>query len=279
MILRALILSYVFTPLVAIMPAWAESPYAHSEPSANDTEASTLQLRLIQSEEAVVVNTASAKGFTVEVTNGQGTPVAGAAVAFRLPDTEPTGTFTDGSHSVVVYTDALGRASAAGIQWGTITGVAEMRVTAAKGILHAGLLVSTNLAASSNKPSEAAPALATLSLPGNKELQAPGAATAPTGPQSVAVPVSKTETAKLNKLARGSVQTGASTEEPTVTIANAPGSTTGASGNSNKKKWLIIAALGVGAGVGAAMALGHGGGSATPAAGVTIGSPTISIGH
>ena len=95
-----------------------------------------------------MVNTCRpAKGFTVEVTNGQGTPVAGAAVAFRLPDTEPTGTFTDGSHSVVVYTDALGEPAPLVSNGARATGVAEMRVTAAKGALHAGLLVSTSLAA------------------------------------------------------------------------------------------------------------------------------------
>ena len=41
-------------------------------------------------------------------------PIPGAAVAFRLPDTDPIGTFADGSHATVVYTDINGRAQVVG---------------------------------------------------------------------------------------------------------------------------------------------------------------------
>ncbi len=273
MLFRVRILPFILTPLMAIMPVWAESPYSTPQPSANDTEGSTLEVRLIQNDDSALVNTASIKGFTVEVTNAQGTPVAGAAVAFRLPDAGPTGTFAGGSHSLVVYTDALGRASATGIQWGVATGVAEMRVTAAKGSLHAGLLVSTSLV-SGNEPASAQPALAILGVPpDNRAIQQPGVIAGPIAKQSDAAQV-----AKIGAPA----QTGASAEEPVVSITNAQGGggTTGASGNSNnKKKWVIIAAVGVGLGVGAALALNHGGGAPPAAAGVTIGSPSISLGH
>ena len=70
------------------------------------------------------------------------------------------------------------------------------------------------------------------------------------------------------------------TKEPVVSISNSP---TGAGGGrDNRKKWMIIAAVGAGVGIGAVLALnGHGGSSNTAPnpTGVTIGSPTISVGH
>lgn len=70
---------------------------------------------------------------------------------------------------------------------------------------------------------------------------------------------------------------GASDKEPMVSITN---SKTGGGAGSHKK-WIIIAALGVGAGVGTMLALkGHGSGSsATSPTAVSIGAPTISVGH
>jgi hypothetical protein len=72
-----------------------------------------------------------------------------------------------------------------------------------------------------------------------------------------------------------------SSSEPTVTITNSP---TGAGGESHKKMWILI---GIGAGAGAAAMLGimaahssagaaAGAGSST---GVTVGTPTITLGH
>jgi len=69
--------------------------------------------------------------------------------------------------------------------------------------------------------------------------------------------------------------------EPTVSITNSP---TGAHGShdSHTKRWLLLAAIGTGAGVGAMMAMkGHGGSSSGTASttGVSVGTPTITVGH
>jgi hypothetical protein len=73
-------------------------------------------------------------------------------------------------------------------------------------------------------------------------------------------------------------RTGASTSKPTVTITN---SKTGGSALSRNKKWIIIAAVGAAAGAGALLALhGHGSSSsAASTAGISIGSPTVTVGH
>ena len=256
------ILSILLTPVLASVPIWAETPAI--QPPANDTEASALELRVVQSDEGALVNSPSSKGFTVEVTNGHGAPVSEVAVAFRLPDSGPTGTFADGSHARVVYTDLSGRASVSGLQWGAFAGTVEIHVTAVKGTLHSALSISTSLAgqndnalvqpaASSNKPAITQPGVTASSVkPAIAQSGASGPAIQP-------------------------VQTSASSDEPTVSITNEPGANTGA-GSNNKKKWLLIAAVGVGAGVGAALAF-HGGGSSTATPIVSVGTPTISVGH
>src|SRR5882762_4659709 len=96
-------LSSVLIPLIAVLPIQAQLPQA---PAGTDA---TLQLRVIES---------SPTKFLVEVTDSAAASVSGAAVAFRLPYTEPTGTFADGSHAVVVYTDSNGRAVISGMHWG-----------------------------------------------------------------------------------------------------------------------------------------------------------------
>jgi hypothetical protein len=72
--------------------------------------------------------------------------------------------------------------------------------------------------------------------------------------------------------------TGASTSKPTVTITN---SKTGGSALSRHKKWIIIAAVGAAAGTGALLALhGHSSTSnSASTAGISIGAPTVTVGH
>ena len=88
-------LSLVLIPLIAVLPIRAQLPPA---PAAAEA---TLQVRVVES---------SVNQFMVEITDGSAAPVDGAAVAFRLPDSDPIGTFADGSHASVVYTDINGRA-------------------------------------------------------------------------------------------------------------------------------------------------------------------------
>jgi len=119
-------LSLVLIPLIAVLPIRAQLPPA---PAAAEA---TLQVRVVES---------SVNQFMVEITDGSAAPVDGAAVAFRLPDSDPIGTFADGSHASVVYTDINGRARVSGIQWNRTSGVATVRITAVKGASHAGLIL------------------------------------------------------------------------------------------------------------------------------------------
>jgi hypothetical protein len=83
----------------------------------------------------------------VQVTDEDDRPVAGAVVAFTLPDHGASGVFADGSRLFTTTTDANGRAVARGFQANNVTGEFEMNVTAS----YAGKSVSrrikmTNLA-------------------------------------------------------------------------------------------------------------------------------------
>jgi hypothetical protein len=206
---------------------------------------------LVESDAGVPVNSRSVKGFVVEVTDATGATVPEAAVAFRLAESGPTGTFADGSHAAVAYTDAAGRARMPGILWGNSAGAAELRITAAKGSAHAGLLLQQALT-STGVP---------LVQPGTLKTSAPSPAIVVTARSGASTPVTPAAAPKV---------------EPAVTITNA---SPGHAPHSNKK-WLIIALVAVGAGAGAAFAFKGKGSPSTPSTpGLSIGSPTISVGH
>ena len=73
-----------------------------------------------------------------KMTDPEGAPVADAAVTFRLPEDEPSGTFANGSRVSVVSTDTSGRALVGGIRW-IASGTVSVRVTATEGTAHAGI--------------------------------------------------------------------------------------------------------------------------------------------
>ena len=235
------IYSILLTPVLAIAPVWAESN-SPSAPGSSESSESTLEIHLVQNQDTAPVNTTSLKSLTVEVTDGRGTPVEGAAVAFRLPDSEPTGTFSDGTHAAVSYSDAAGRASLANIHWGATAGAVEIRLTAAKGALHAGLLVSTNLSVTGEKLAATTPATpGTLVSPAKASDAVSAATTGISAPTPGTIDIAK-------------VQTGAPTPAPEVSITNGAGVSTGAGTHVNTKKWVLIASIGAGLGIGAAMA-------------------------
>ncbi|MBV9403773.1 MAG: hypothetical protein JO211_00405, partial [Acidobacteriaceae bacterium] len=142
-------LSFVLIPFITVSPVWAQIPASPGSSAAADpTVAQNLQLRLVEREAAEVPPGSKAlKGFTVEVTDSAGTPVQDAAVAARFPDNGPSGVFADGTRALVVYTNASGRARISGIRWGETPGVVTLRVTATKGISHAGMLIEQTLGA------------------------------------------------------------------------------------------------------------------------------------
>jgi hypothetical protein len=220
----------------------------------------------------------STKGITVEVSDGTGAAVADAAVTIRLPETEPTGIFADGTHSAVAYTDGSGRANINGIQWGLSPGSVSMRITATKGTSHAGVLLEKIL----TRPTPAlAPVLPAYTAAVSNTTDMLQAIPPPPAP-AFELPIAKSG-------ASGSMPEPGTPAHPqlpnTATAQTQPPSvsvtTTGATGYQphHSKKW-VIAAVVAGAAAGGAFAAMHGK-AGTPAAAVaplSIGTPSISIG-
>ena len=100
-------------PCLVISPVWAQSVPAASDPNS---QASNLELRVVEEPKAPGASFAPPNRLTVQVQDENGRPVSDAAVAFRLPDTRSSGTFADGAHSAVAYTDASGTAHVDGIR-------------------------------------------------------------------------------------------------------------------------------------------------------------------
>jgi hypothetical protein len=83
----------------------------------------------------------------VEVEDENHKPVAGAAVVFFLPTSGPSGTFANGSQTMTVTTDAIGRAAATGIHPNHTLGKMQIRVTAsANGLSATAMITQTNIA-------------------------------------------------------------------------------------------------------------------------------------
>jgi len=99
-----------------------------------------LQIQVIEGEGIVhVPGSRSAHPLTVDVTDGTGHPVPGAAVTFHLPENGPSGSFGNGLRTEVATTDARGRASAPGLQLNRTPGRFAIRVVASKEQARAGI--------------------------------------------------------------------------------------------------------------------------------------------
>jgi hypothetical protein len=83
----------------------------------------------------------------VQVEDENHKPIAGAAVIFFLPTSGPSGTFANGSQTLTVTTDSLGRASATGIRPNRVIGKMQIRVTAsANGQSASAIITQANIA-------------------------------------------------------------------------------------------------------------------------------------
>ncbi len=243
--------------------------------------ASDLQLKLADSEgSSVKAGSRSAKGFTIQVTDGSGAPVSDAAVVLHLPESGPSGTFGDGSRASVAYSDQSGLAHFSGIQWNDTAGSFSVRVTATKGTAHAGMLLEASLVSGTPamlpvQASESAgvsadkPAVPTTNKPEAKPM--PAAQTLAVQQPGTLDPV--------DRLPPPAHIVG--TAAPSVSVTNGPTHEKIHSG-SGKMKWILIAAIAAGAGVGVAMA-GKGKSSSSSSTSTstspTVGSPTISVGQ
>jgi len=145
--------------LAAVLSMWLSGPAGASQAAVNPPgagEAAILQLQVIQGEGAVhTAGTRSSRPLVVEVTDEAGRPVEGAAVSFRMPEEEPSGTFASGLRTEVLVTGRDGRASVWGIQWGMTPGPVRIRITAARGHARAGTVAVQQIEARrpGNEPS------------------------------------------------------------------------------------------------------------------------------
>jgi hypothetical protein len=103
-------------------PAWAQEPppklgivVVEGEGAVNNLKDQTVRPTIIQ------------------VVDESQKPIVGAAVTFFLPNDGPGGTFFDGTRSLTVTTDAMGRATIRGIRFNRISGQMQIRVTASSG--------------------------------------------------------------------------------------------------------------------------------------------------
>jgi hypothetical protein len=253
-------LSAVLSALLAAGP----SIKAQDANRSGDRIISELHLRAASTNVSrIEAGKVSQSGLSVHVSDDNGAPVSGATVLFRLPSDGANGVFSDGSRVAVVYSGNDGLATVRNIQWGTIQGTADVRVTATVGNVHAGTLieetlVSKHVASIETKRGEVAiappavppSAMITTRTPGSP----PAARTlAPDAPLSTqAVP-------------------------PSVLITNKPSS--GANVGGHTKRWIVIALVGAAAAGGAFTVMGRGKSGSGSTSTITIGTPSISIGH
>jgi hypothetical protein len=258
-------LSLFLIPLVAVMPLRAElaadGPAATTPSSSKPPQDKLLKIRLAEDPQATVEASSFAKGYAVLVTDSAGLPVADVAVAIRLPEDGPTGLFVNGERSAVAYTDATGTAKFPQVNWGSAAGMVSVRITAVKGELHAGVLVDQTVVQQMTDRTAVAAATPAPKSPAPK-LQTPGTPTSVAVVQTGATPEQTAETASA---------------DPSVSVVNS-----GSSQGHSNKKWIILAAVAVAAGAGIALALAGKGGAAAaaaPSSGVSIGAPSINLGH
>lgn len=311
--------SLILTPILTFSPLWAQTPAAIvNSPAGDAAAAQTLQVRLVDSESSQTqIGSKTVEGFTVRVTDPAGAVVPNAAVAFRLPDSGATGTFADGAHSAVVYTDTAGRAHVANIQWATAPGVVDMRVTANKGTTHGDMSIEETLLAtaaaaapSASEPLLAAPPISTTVVtvpPPAAAITTPATPSAPAQratAQTIAKSIGSSQitpgqiapaqiaTVQIRSTQVAPAQQGTSASAaPSTQVANsgaAPqaepsvsvsSAPPGQAPHSSHAKWFILLAVVAGAGAGVAM-VGKGKGSSSAAApSLAIGSPSISVGQ
>jgi CDGSH-type Zn-finger protein len=272
-------LSIFISAVLATSPVWGQSPGSGQSTTsgtapiavlmaANDAAtvapavSTPLQIRVLNPESLQgVLHNAGKEEVRVEVTDETGAAVRAAAVICRLPESGATGTFADGTHAAVAYTDEQGQAAIRSIQWGDIAGPVAIRLTATKGMVHAGILVETTLAVSAATETPAMMAAQQV---------AQTVVTVPTPqPGQLAKDTPAAEPAPIKTMPPA---------DPTVSVTRTPAAD--APHSSHGKLYVLLAVIGA-AGAGAAFAMK---GKSTPAtttntSSLSIGAPTISVGH
>ena len=107
-----------------------------------------LQIRTVAGEGAShAPDSRSRNPLVVEVTDEIGHPVPGATVSFQLPADGPGGIFETGLRTEIATTDAQGRAAVRNFRVNRSPGAFEIRITAVKDGVRAGMLSRQYVAA------------------------------------------------------------------------------------------------------------------------------------
>ena len=283
------LISIVLSPLLVMAPLWAQTPTVPA-PNVSATP-DVLELRILDADSLRADGHPNEKqSVAVEVTDSSGAAVANAAVTCRLPDSGATGTFGDGTHAAIAYTDAQGRTTIEGIQWNNVAGPVMLRVTAAKGTAHTGTLIEKTLVSSA--PEGVAKTSVVTAASGSQQPDTTVVVVPlPVSPQpNTEPPVVSQPTVSVTKPVRQPGQLAAqpavssklngvatNAADPAVSVthtaaADAP--------HSSHLKWFVLAAVVVAAGAGAAFAMkGKSSSSTTTPSSVSIGAPSVSVGN
>ena len=105
-----------------------------------------LNMTVIEGEGAVYATGSRAtRGITVQVTDETARPLSKVAVSFQLPDVGASGVFSSGAKTEIVTTGDDGRATVWGMRWNRTPGDVQVRITAAKDGVRAGLVSTQHL--------------------------------------------------------------------------------------------------------------------------------------
>jgi hypothetical protein len=214
--------------------------------------------------------------ITIEVTDAAGQPVEGARASFQLPGEGPGGMFPSGLRTDLAITDASGRATLRGIELNRVDGPFTIRITAAKDLARAGIVVKQYVHDAKNAVQSAdrkAPPARIANLAAVAPIIAASAPPQPKAAPEAAPGLTRSKPAGIPTI----VFTGRTPRPVSQRAAS--------SGHKSHKKWVWLGILAAGGAAGAfagqniGAAAAHGTGSAAASAsGVSIGAPTITIG-
>ena len=268
------LVSLLLAALLAASPLPAQSPMP--------TVAAPIELQILHRHDDRAGN-----ALSVQIVDEAGKPVADAVVVFRLTGSDFRGKFADGTTTATVQTDATGSARVDGLRgYDDASATAAVQVTATKGSAHAGTLFSQALAIPSSVPTTHNAAAGNPSpLPGtSRSLPGQVAAT----PTPGVVVENQSATARRSTYEDDSLDANVpvrhmfgpeASESSAAGVSVVNGSKYSAHEGHSKAKWIIGIAAAAGAGAAFAMLHKGSGASSSSSSGISIGAPTVSVGH
>jgi hypothetical protein len=120
---------HIMTPFVLFCLSWAA--VAAQEAQTPTPAPGKLNLIIVEGEGAINnIKQRTSRETIVQVEDENHRPVAGAVVAFLLPDYGPSGTFVGGAKTATIVTDSAGRAVMPQLQTNQLAGQFQVHVTA-----------------------------------------------------------------------------------------------------------------------------------------------------